>query len=110
MSKGWKVLKASFDAARQNGVLLYDIMTERFEITSILQRELMQLPGVFGELQKGTLQQPSVTKESVHYLSKTVAGKPLAPATLVLRCQPTRRRNCRCHDASGRSGDVDLLS
>ena len=31
----------------------------------------------FGELQKGTLQQPSVTKESVHYLSKTVAGKPL---------------------------------
>nr|AGT45843.1 putative oxidoreductase [uncultured marine bacterium PPT_M2] len=75
--EGWNVLKASFDAARQNGVLLYDIMTERFEITSILQRELMQLPGVFGDLQEGTSQQPSVTKESVHYLSKTVAGKPL---------------------------------
>ena len=75
--EGWKLLKDSFDAARQNGVLLYDIMTERFEITSILQRELMQLPGVFGELQKGRPQQPSVTKESVHYLSKTVAGKPL---------------------------------
>jgi len=75
--EGWKVLRASFDAARQKGVLLYDIMTERFEITSILQRELMQLPEVFGELQKGTPQQPSVTKESVHYLSKTVAGKPL---------------------------------
>jgi predicted dehydrogenase len=76
-AEGWKRLKASFDSARENGVLLYDIMTERFEITSILQRELMQLPGVFGDLQKGTLQQPSVTKESVHYLSKTVAGKPL---------------------------------
>ena len=75
--EGWKILKASFDSARQNGVLLYDIMTERFEITSILQRELMQLAGVFGELQKGSPQQPSVTKESVHYLSKTVAGKPL---------------------------------
>jgi predicted dehydrogenase len=75
--EGWKILKDSFDAARRNGGLLYDIMTERFEITSILQRELMQLPGVFGELQKGTLQQPSVRKESVHYLSKTVAGKPL---------------------------------
>jgi len=75
--EGWKDLKTSFDVARQNGVLLYDIMTERFEITSVLQRELMQLPGVFGELQKGTLEQPSVTKESVHYLSKTVAGKPL---------------------------------
>ena len=75
--EGWKLLKAGFDSARQNGVLLYDIMTERFEITSILQRELMQLPGVFGELQAGTLQQPAVTKESVHYLSKMVAGKPL---------------------------------
>jgi predicted dehydrogenase len=74
---GWKLLKAAFDAARRNGVLLYDIMTERFEITSILQRELMHLPGVFGELQKGTLQRPAVIKESVHYLSKTVAGKPL---------------------------------
>jgi len=75
--EGWKLLKASFDSARQNSVLLYDIMTERFEITSILQRELMQLPGVFGDLQRGTAQQPAVTKESVHYLSKTVAGKPL---------------------------------
>jgi len=75
--EGWNGLKASFDAARQNGVLLYDIMTERFEITSVLQRELMQLPGVFGELQKGTPDRPSVTKESVHYLSKTVAGRPL---------------------------------
>ena len=75
--EGWKLLRAGFDSARQNGVLLYDIMTERFEITSILQRELMQLPGVFGELQAGTPQQPGVTKESVHYLSKTVAGKPL---------------------------------
>jgi len=74
---GWRLLKDSFDSARQNGVLLYDIMTERFEITSILQRELMQLPGVLGELQTGTAQQPAVTKESVHYLSKTVAGKPL---------------------------------
>ena len=75
--EGWKLLNASFDSARQNGVLLYDIMTERFEITSILQRELMQLPGVFGEFRRGTAQVPAVIKESVHYLSKTVAGKPL---------------------------------
>jgi len=74
---GWKLLKDSFDSARQNDVLLYDIMTERFEITSILQRELMQLPGVVGEIQRGTPQLPAVTKESVHHLSKMVAGKPL---------------------------------
>ncbi|MCI0422925.1 MAG: oxidoreductase, partial [Acidobacteria bacterium] len=75
--QGWKLLNAAFESARQNRVLLYDIMTERFEITSILQRELIQTPAIFGELHKGTLEQPSVTKESIHYLSKTVAGKPL---------------------------------
>jgi predicted dehydrogenase len=75
--EGWKLLKASFEAASKNRVLLYDIMTERFEITSILQRELMRLPGVFGELQKGSKDRPAISKASVHYLSKFVAGKPL---------------------------------
>jgi len=32
----------------------YDIMTERFEITSILQRALVNDAGVFGTLVKGT--------------------------------------------------------
>lgn len=74
---GWKLLKASFEAASKNSVLLYDIMTERFEITSILQRELMQLPGIFGELRKGSKDQPGISKASAHYLNKLVAGKPL---------------------------------
>ncbi len=38
----------AFQSAAENNVLLYDIMTERYEITTILQKELSQTPEVFG--------------------------------------------------------------
>jgi predicted dehydrogenase len=70
-------LKKSFAIASKNNLLLYDIMTERYEITTILQRELSMLPDVFGELQNGTAKDPAVTKESVHHFYKYVAGSVL---------------------------------
>ena len=70
-------LRQAFAAARQRNVLLYDIMTERHEITSILQRELAQQPALFGEMQRGSPQDPAIVEESVHYFSKVVAGAPL---------------------------------
>jgi predicted dehydrogenase len=74
---GFEDLKQAFAAAGKNGVLLYDIMTERYEITTILQRELSRDAALFGKLVAGSPQQPSVTKESVHHYFKSVAGKPL---------------------------------
>jgi len=76
-SEGFEKLKKAFEEAKKNGVLLYDIMTERFEISSILQKELSHLPAVFGELQKGTPDDPAVTKESVHHFFKYVSGTKL---------------------------------
>jgi predicted dehydrogenase len=71
------MLVAAFDTARKNNVLLYDVMTERFEITSLLQKALSQIPEVFGQLEPGTADNPGITKESVHHFSKLVAGQPL---------------------------------
>ncbi|MDZ7372947.1 MAG: oxidoreductase [candidate division KSB1 bacterium] len=76
-SEGFALLKAAFRSAAEKGVLLYDIMTERYEITTILQRELVHMPEVFGELQAGSPDDPAVTKESVHHLFKYVAGVPV---------------------------------
>ncbi len=70
-------LEKAFLVAAEKGVLLYDIMTERYEITTILQRELSQKPQVFGTLQTGTPEEPAITKESVHHFSKMVSGNPL---------------------------------
>jgi predicted dehydrogenase len=70
-------LKECFNIAGQKGVLLYDIMPERFEITNILQREFSLQPEIYGEQQAGTPDDPAVIKESVHHFFKTVSGNPL---------------------------------
>ncbi len=70
-------LEADFAKAKEKGVLLYDIMTERFEITTMLQRALSQQAELFGSLEKGTPDDPSITKISVHNFSKVVAGSQL---------------------------------
>ena len=74
---GFPVLKEAFKIAEEKKLLLYDIMTERYEITTILQRELSMVPAVFGSLKKGSPDTPAITKESVHYFFKEVSGKPL---------------------------------
>jgi predicted dehydrogenase len=73
--ENFELLKEAFDIAEKNNVLLYDIMTERYEITSILQKEIIGLPGVFGILEQGTPDNPAVIKESVHYFFKYVSGR-----------------------------------
>ncbi len=70
-------IKQAFAEAEKRGLLLYDIMTERYETTTILQRELSRTPAVFGTLEKGTPAEPAITKESVHHYFKYVSGKPL---------------------------------
>ncbi|MBO9202495.1 MULTISPECIES: putative oxidoreductase C-terminal domain-containing protein [Niastella] len=70
-------LKLAFDAADKNKLLLYDIMTERFEITNRLLRELSQDPEIFGTLVKGTVADPAVVKTSIHYFYKFVSGNVL---------------------------------
>lgn len=70
-------LEAAFAAAQRKGVLLYDIMTERFEITTILQRELSRHAALFGALDRGSPQEPAISKISVHHFSKLVAGSQL---------------------------------
>lgn len=75
--EGYARLLEAFQLAEEKNLQVYDIMTERFEITTILQRELSRLPEVFGELENGTMENPAITKESVHHFFKHVSGKPL---------------------------------
>jgi len=76
-AEDFPVLEAAFATAKEKGVLLYDIMTERYEVTTILQKLLSQNSDVFGTLKAGTREDPAVTKVSVHHFSKIVSGSPL---------------------------------
>ncbi len=73
----FSMLEEAFSIAEKKGVLLYDIMTERHEITTMLQQEFSQIPELYGEQQVGSPTLPAITKESVHHFSKIVSGKPL---------------------------------
>jgi predicted dehydrogenase len=70
-------LEEAFTVAKEKGVLLYDIMTERFEITTLMQKLLSQEEDIFGKLEAGTKDDPAVSKVSVHHFSKIVSGSPL---------------------------------
>ena len=74
-------LETALTTAAAKGLVAYDIMTERFEITSILQRAFVGDAAIIGQVVPGTPREPGVTMESVHHLMKTVAGVPnLRPA------------------------------
>jgi predicted dehydrogenase len=75
--EGFEMLKKAFEIAKEKNVLLYDIMTERSEITTVLQKEFSQDKVLFGKLRKGTIADPSIVKESVHHFFKFVSGSPL---------------------------------
>ena len=78
---GFELLKEAFAEAERNGVLLYDIMTERFNILCILQKIFVLNKDVFGQLEQGSVDEPAVVKESVHHFFKEVAGVPIRRPT-----------------------------
>jgi predicted dehydrogenase len=63
-------LEEALKIAAEKNLAAYDIMTERYEVTSQLQRELVSTPEIFGTPK-------AVAARSVHNIMKVVAGVPL---------------------------------
>lgn len=70
-------LREALDLAETRRLVAMDVMTERWEVTTLLQRELIHDAEVFGSIDAGTEARPGVFLESEHFLLKTVAGAPL---------------------------------
>lgn len=80
-ASGLPRLEEALAAAERKGVAIYDAMTQRFEITCLLQRELVADGDVFGEPLAGSPDEPAAHIASSHCLLKLVAGVPnLRPA------------------------------
>ena len=73
--EGWKKLKSSYDAADRKGLVLYDLMTERYDILNVIVRDIIKDRNVFGEFeaQNGS----TVSMRSVHHFYKEVGGSAL---------------------------------
>lgn len=63
-------LDEALTMAERKGLAAYDIMTERFEVTSELQRAFVGDPELFGKVD-------TVQARSIHHVMKVVAGVPL---------------------------------
>jgi predicted dehydrogenase len=73
--EGFNLLKEAFNSAAENNVLLYDIMTSRHNITKTIQADIMNLPELFGEIEQGSPENPSIILENIHYFFKYVSGR-----------------------------------
>lgn len=76
-SASFDQLVQAFAIAAKKKVLLYDIMTERYDLVNKINRAIIGDKTVFGDLQTGLPGDPAVRMESVHYFYKNVSGKPL---------------------------------
>lgn len=73
----FSTLVTALERADEQGLVVNDMMTERHEITSILQKELSQIEELFGNMVPGSPEEPAIVKHSVHFFYKTVAGETL---------------------------------
>ncbi len=67
-------LEQALESAEKGGRIAYDVMTERYEVTNILQKELARDPELVGTIGTGSEAEPALEMESVHHLMKVVAG------------------------------------
>lgn len=71
----FRSLEKSFATAELKKVVLFDPMDLRYDISNILQKELSQIAGLFGVLQKGTLENPALVQANLHHYLKGPAGQ-----------------------------------
>ena len=103
-------LESALNTADQKGLIAYDIMTERYEITSILQKELLNDSATFGT----ALARDGKRSRGLHGIGALPLqdGRGLtSPAPcLVLRCESAGRGPSRRGDTPGRHHPLDVVS
>lgn len=70
-SDGFETLNEAYDIAKEKGLIIYDLMTERYDIINIIVRKLISDKNFIGKLQDG------VSMSSVHHFYKNVVGSVL---------------------------------
>ncbi len=66
----FSLLEKAYKLAEKKGLVLYELMTERYDIYNVVEKALLHNEEVFGELQKGTKENPAIEMESVHYFCR----------------------------------------
>lgn len=71
------LLEQAYEHAQKNGLLIYDLMTERYDTVNIAVRSILADSQNFGTICQGTAEAPAIEMKSVHHFYKNVSGTPL---------------------------------
>ncbi len=75
---GFDRLKNAYELAEKKKILMFDMMTERYNMMNKIQRSLMQDTILFGKLKQGSPDHPAILESSVHHFYR--GGKGSRPA------------------------------
>jgi predicted dehydrogenase len=75
---GFERLENAYTVAIQKGILMFDMMTERYSLINKIQKSLMEDTLLFGKIQQGTPEHPAIMESSVHHYYR--GGKGNRPA------------------------------
>ncbi len=70
-AEGFSKLKQAYDIADAEGLVIYDLMTERHDVQNAITRAIMSDKEIFGEVSG------KIEIEDIHHFFKQVSGKPL---------------------------------
>lgn len=70
-AEGFSKLKQAYDIAETDGLVIYDLMTERHDVQNEITRAIMSDKEIFGEVSG------KIEIEDIHHFFKQVSGKPL---------------------------------
>lgn len=68
---GYAKLQKAYQTAQDKGLVIYDLMTERYDVQNEITRVLMSNKDIFGEVAG------KIEIEDIHHFFKQVSGKPL---------------------------------
>jgi len=70
-AEGFSKLKQAYEIADAEGLVIYDLMTERHDVQNEITRAIMSDKEIFGEVSR------KIEIEDIHHFFKQVSGKPL---------------------------------
>ena len=70
----YQSLLRAIDMAQKKKLIILDMMSERYQVTNALQKDLVDQKALFGEIGPGSPENPAIVISNTHHFCKIVSG------------------------------------
>ena len=74
-SEEYQSLLRAIDMAQKKKLIILDMMSERYQVTNALQKDLVDHKALFGEIEPGSPENPAIIISNTHHFCKIVSGE-----------------------------------